>query len=47
MGLFLVRRMELSSLFDYTGDDILVLVTRSGCLISLRTWEKASLRGIS
>lgn len=39
--------MGFSSFFDYTGNDVLVIVTRFGCLISLRTWEKASLRGIS
>jgi hypothetical protein len=39
--------MGFSSFFDYTGDDVLVLVTRCGCLICLRTWEKASIRGIS
>gem|GEM_PF-4940316 len=44
---FLGKRMEFSSLFDYTGDDTLVLVTRCGCLISLRTCEKGNLRWIS
>ncbi len=38
--------MGFSSFFDYTENDVLVIVTRCGCLISLRTWEKTSLRGI-